>query len=358
MAAESYDFAIFGSSPLATLVAGLLASAHKRSVCLVREDPSEFRLPRGLDLSVGPITRPETWSLLSRTVPETVKLVTGFAGRGAAPRVDPLLIAESGDGADALSHMRHVAAGFGMAVERVADAGLVVNTRAVMRLRDARVIMRPQFERAAPGWLEANGVRLLSSRGTAITLKRDGSCRIEGAGVDSEAAQAVLADSTMIMALLDADERDRLLTIERQTTIVTEPTGPLAAPVMLFTDRGVSLHQRPNGGVSAIARGRADAAAARIGACLAGQTRLRRAGQTTQVVVGTADGAPLLGTARGLKTLVVAGLGLPGAFLAPALARHLADVTQDAEKAWFAARDSGRGRGAVAEYRQPAEAAA
>lgn len=358
MAAESYDFAIFGSSPLATLVAGLLASAHGKTVCLVREDPSEFRLPRGLDLSVGPITRPETWALLGATVPETVKLIAGFAGRGAVPRVDPLLIAESGDGADALAHMRHVAGGFGVAVERLADAGLVVTTRAVMRLRDARVIMRAQFERAAPAWLDTHKVRALGSRGGAITLKRDGSCRIEGAGGEAEAAQAVLADSTMIMALLDADERDRLLTVERQTTILTEPTGPLAAPVTLFADRGVSLHQRANGGVAAIARGRADAAAARIGACLSGQAHLRLAGQTTQAVVGTEDGGPLIGTARGLKTLVVAGLGLPGAFLAPALARHLAGASDGAEKAWLSAREGGRGRGAVADYRQPAEVAA
>lgn len=351
MADDSLDFAVFGTSPLAALAAGLLASVHGKSVSLISESRSEFRLPRRLDLSVGAITRPETWGLLAACVPETIKLIASFAGRGSVVRLDPLFLCETPQGIEALSHVRHVATGLGRVIERAGE--VPGQPGQAYRFRDAHLVLPVPFERALPGWLVKAGVQLVQLDQSTVTLRRDGSCRVQTASGTISARQAVLCDGAMILRLLEPDERDLTLIARRQTTIVTEPTRSLPAPVMVFPDRLVSLHQRANGGVTALADGRADSAALRIGASLAGQGTLRRAGQMDYHYADTADGAPLVGAARGLKTIVVAGMGTTGVFLAPALARHLAGAASTGEHAYFAARSVGGDRATVADYRAP-----
>lgn len=348
MADDSLDFAIFGTSPLAALAAGLLALVHGRTVCLVSESRSEFRLARRLDLSVGAHTRPETWALLAATVPETVRLITSFAGRQAVARLDPLFVCETPQGIEALSHVRHVAAGLGQVIERAGD--LPGQTGHAYRFRDARLLVPAPFERALPLWLSGAGVRQVQIDQAGVTLRRDGSCRIQAGDEMVTARQAVLCDGAMILRLLEPDERDRALVARRQATIVTEPTRALPAPVVLFPDQLVALHQRPNGGVTALADGRADSAALRIGKALSGQGTLRRAGQMDYRYADTGDGAPLVGPARGLKTLVAAGMGT---FFAAALARHLAGASSPDEAEYFTARATGGDRSLVADYRAP-----
>ena len=41
----AFDFAIFGSSPLALLLGGLLATTHGKAVCLIGEPWSPWPLP-------------------------------------------------------------------------------------------------------------------------------------------------------------------------------------------------------------------------------------------------------------------------------------------------------------------------
>jgi hypothetical protein len=351
MAGESLDFAIFGSSPMALLIAGVLAGSLGKKVCVVGEDRSAFRLARGADVSVAAVTRPETWAMLQACVPEVAKLVTTVGGRSAFLRISPLFIAETPLGAEALSHMRHTALGFDQVIERVTDSGLA-GTEAVYRIRDALTLARPQLEPALLSWHAGLGITHYSTRDAGITVKRDGSARIETLKDNVEAAQSVLVDSSAIAEYLDAEERDRVIRVERSTAILTEPTRPLLAPVMVYPDSRVLLSQRPSGGVAAISHGRADEAAVRVGACLAGHGRLRRAGQMAFTAISTTDGAPLIGHARGTKAMVVTGFGTFGAFLAPAIARHLAGAGSEFEKSYFTAREPGRGnsRDAVSDY--------
>jgi glycine/D-amino acid oxidase-like deaminating enzyme len=121
---------------------------------------------------------------------------------------------------------------------------------------------------------------------------------------------------------------------------------------MIYPDRGVTLSQHSNGNISALSAGRADLATARIGGCVAGQRHLRPAGQTTFRSVSTVDGAPLVGQAKGIKAMVVAGLGVGGVYFAPAIARLMAGVASESERHYFTAHEGGRGtaRATVAEY--------
>ena len=64
MSDPHYDLAICGGTPFACLLAGLLTSVHHRRVCIVGDRWSPYRMPHGLDLSVMPSARPETWAML------------------------------------------------------------------------------------------------------------------------------------------------------------------------------------------------------------------------------------------------------------------------------------------------------
>jgi hypothetical protein len=351
MADTSYELAIFGSTPLSGLVAGLLGNVHQKKVCIVGDVQSAFRLARGIDLSVMPVTRPETWALLKEGTAETLKLLARLGGRAAVHRIDPILVAETPSGNDALAHMRHVALGFGYAVERSPGGG-GVEAGTAYRLRDAVFMQRQALQPLIEQWLAASGVGRIPARGTKVTLKRDGSAKIESGAISFEASKAVLCDDAAILAHLDVDERDRLLISQSMTTLLTEPAHPLAAPVMIYPDRGVTLSQGAGGNIVAFSAGRPELAMARVGECLISQGHLRCAGQTSFRSVLTVDGAPLIGQAKGLKSIVIAGLGISGAFLAPVIARFIAGVATDREQRYFGGHEAGRGsaRSMVAEY--------
>jgi len=351
MAEASFDFAILGSTPLAGLIAGLLAADHGKRVCLVGEPWSAFRLPRSYDVSVAPATRPETWALLRVVSIETTKLVATL-GRGLTERIDPLFIAETPASIDALSHMRHVATGYGYAVERVADRAIAA-TGAAWRVRDAVLLVGGRVEPAIEAWLDHLYVRRFPAETTAVTLRRDGSARLMAGNAPVDAAQAVLAEDAAILRYLDPDERDRVLRQHNLTAILSEPAKPLAAPLINYLDRDVVLLQRgKGGGILAMAGGAEEEAGLRAGASIGASGPLKRAGQASFKCLVTTDGAPLVGPAKGLRATVVAGFGSTGAFFAPALARHLAGAAGEAEKAWLAAREPSRGnaRQLVADY--------
>jgi hypothetical protein len=350
MADEAFDFAIFGSTPMACLIAGLLKSVHGRRVCLVGEPWSPFRLPRRYDLAVAPVTRPETWALLTTTSAETLKLLATL-GKGLSERIDPLFVADTAASAAALAHVRHMAAGYGYAVERVADRA-ITGTGAACRLRDAVMLAGGKAEPAIEAWLDRLEVRRLPAETTSMTLRRDGTARLAVGTTFVEAAQAVLADDVAILRHLDPDERDRVLRLHRSTAILTGPAKALPAPLMQFIDRDVVLLQRGKAGVLAVAGGTAADAEARIGACLGPLAPLKRAGQTSFKTLVTVDGAPLIGPAKGPRVIMMAGFGATGAFLAPALARHLAGAATETERTYFAAREPARGKGRqlVADY--------
>src|SRR5687768_15509420 len=144
MPETSTDIAVFGASPFALLLAGLLRAAHGKRVCLVGDSWSAYRLPRGFDVAVMPATRPATWVLLERGMAETIKLLRSI-GRGLYERIDPLFVADTEAGADTLGHLRWVAEGLGFAVEPVADRTLTDSGR-IYRVRDAAILVGGSVE--------------------------------------------------------------------------------------------------------------------------------------------------------------------------------------------------------------------
>ena len=345
----AFDFAIFGSSPLAVLLGGLLATTHGKQVCLIGEPWSPWSLPRRIDIAALVATRPDTWAMLKAGSAETTKLINGI-GKGLVDHVDPLLIAETPQSLEAIAHMRAVAVGYGYAMERVADRSLA-ESGAAWRLRDVPSLVPGKVEPSLAQWFDASGARRWRPADGDIAIRRDGTVKIRSFGREFDAAQAILADDAALAGRLDDAARERVLRLVPARTVLTEPAKPIAAPWVHYLDRRVTLSQRGKSGITAIATG-ADESSARIGAALAAQGRLKRAGDVTHNRIETIDGAPLVAVARGSKTHIVAGFGDAGAFFAPALARWYAGKASEAEARFFAAHDIGRGnaRQLVADY--------
>ena len=331
------DFVIVGSTPLARLIAGLLASVHGRSVVFSGDSQSGYRLPRGVDLSVAPITRPESWALLKSCLPETLKLITRIGGRRAWSRVDPILFSEAAPGMEALAHIRHMALAFGHAAERV-PAAAIGSGRDGLLLRDAVLLHRPTLEIALDKWLDRNGVRRQRDD-EVLTVRTDGSAELARGDDRLEIAQSVLADDPAITAHVSAAQWPALLVRRVASTILTEPTRPIAAPVMHQLDTGLTLVQQQSGrGIVAMGPGAIDPFADALGVLLDREHQFRQAGQSSYDILLAADAAPAVGRLRGSGPDVLVGLGPGGAFLAPAIARWLCGKAAPVEDNWMSAR--------------------
>ena len=336
MSEAPFDFVLIGATPLARLLAGLLATRHGRRVVFAGESQSAYRLPRGVDLSVAPLTRPESWALLQACLPETRRLITAIAGRQAWMRVDPILFADEAQGKEALAHVRHMALGFGHGAEPVPESA-IGKGRDGLLLRDAVLLHRSSLEPALDLWLHRSNVRLLAA-GEALNLHADGHAELVAGETRIEIGQTILADDAAIIGQLSAEQWPALLAPRLCATIFTEPTRPVVAPVMCQLDNGVVLVQRQDRGVTAMGPGSVHSLAARLGLLLGDDRDFRQAGQYDYERLVTLDNAPAFGRVGGAGPDILAGLGPTGIFLAPAIARWLAGAANPSEAEWLGAR--------------------
>lgn len=354
MSAQTVDFAVFGSTPLAVLLAGLLSSAHDRKVVLVGDVDWTYRLASAIDVSVAPFTRPETWALLRQVTPEAMRLFTRIAGktRGAITRLDPVFVADGATAGMALSHMHHTALGYGHAVERLQPGGLVGEQGSGLRLRDCLALSRSRLAAPVERWLGETRVIRASAATSAVSLHADGRASIETASGPIEAHKAILADDEAILAHLRPDDWGPLQR-GHASAILTAPTRTLPAPCLFHLDRQIVLRQAESGSAHILAGGQGDGMRMRVGHLLAGHGPVRLAGERRLDVVETEDGAPFV-HAPADGPMVIANLRATGVFLAPALARFVAGSAGDLEAAYFG-RHGSTARAHVAEYREASQ---
>lgn len=343
------DFALFGSSPLCGLVAGLLASRHKKQVAVVGDAEARYRLPRTLDLSVAPITRPETWALLRATLPDISKLISKIGGRHALRRVDPIFFADGITAREALGHFSHLARAHGMILEPVSPAKIGVD-RAALRISDAVTINRPDLEPALDVWLDALGVRRVPPEAAVIAPGGVASIATDGGTIVAQ--RTILVDDAALLRFLPGWQWPTQLLRRPFATILTASSRHLASPVMVELDGGTILIEHEEGGMAALGPGNLGGFAARLAGLLSESGQLQQVGQVSYEILMPADGAPLLGSVAADGPLILTGLGSTGAFLAPVLARWLVGEASSEEAEWCEARRAdkrGLGR-SVAEF--------
>ena len=335
MSQTHVDFAIVGATPQARLLAGLLAGTHGRTVLLQGESHAGYGLPRHLDLSVGAITRPQTWALLGDTVPEVHRLATRIGKRGAASRLDPLVLARSAAGQAALGHVRHMTSAFGLAAEPYRGKALPGGTAGVL-LRDAILLQLTSAEAAVDDWLQRQGVLRLA-QDESLTIHADGSGLARHADTEVAVGQTILADDMALLAHLTPVQWPELFVRQAASTVLTGPVAPLAAPVLHDLDTGLWVQQQAGGALVAFGPGATGTTARHLAALIGEDHRFEQAGQSDYGRIATRDGAPAVGRLGGTGADVLAGFGSIGAFLAPAVARWLCGAATPDEAAWMGA---------------------
>ncbi|KQT49778.1 hypothetical protein ASG47_05565 [Devosia sp. Leaf420] len=340
------EFAVFGASPLACLVAGLLAERHGKTVVQIAEPEARYRLTRSIDLSIAPITRPETWTLLGKLVPETQKLLTRIAGRRVLRRLDPLLYAHHAEGQEALGHIAHMARANGLMADRVANSKLGPN-RSAFRFGDVLTIDRQTLLPRSEKWLTGLGVRRL--RPDFATLHADGVTELADGENTIRAARSILIDEAAIMRHVPTAQWPDVLQTRPHASILISAKHRLSSDVMLNLDTGLTLIQLDGGSVAATGPGTLSQFSARLAQTLLDRGVTQQIGQSGFDALVSLDGTPII-DALDTGLVILAGLGTTGAFLAPLFARYLTNSASDEEAVWSAARSSSIDRRAVAEF--------
>lgn len=334
MIASEFDLAIFGSTPLASLLAGLLAAQHGQRVALVGAPHSSHRLPLGVPYLPQPLTRPDTWDLLKSAEVETRLRLAAIGAAESLVNGTVVQAADSDSSTAALEHARHLALAHDIAMVRERAKSPVP---ALFR-SPGTILNEATLQPVLGTWLKGlNVVRLPFD--TKLTVQRS---TVTLTAVDRQvvAKRAILADDDAILTRLGADERPDILRIVDVQTTVTAATTPLRALLIDYPDRGVTLAQRETR-IFARIRG-FEHADARLASCLGDRLPLRRVATRRFRALDTTDGAPLVGQLKSPRLFVIAGLGDAAPFLAPVLARLIAGTPSPEERAYFAARDAAR----------------
>lgn len=338
MTARARSIAVVGSTPFAWLLAGLLAADHSRDVVLVTDSVDAGRLWPLVSLSLCPVTRPQTWAVLAGHGQHTARRLARI-GPGLTARTDLTILARTPAARVAQSHMRHMAAGFGHAVEP--DGAAAIRVRDIWRFDAAA------FAALAPQWLAASGVALADAAAD-LKIRKDGGSSIGDAGLDL----VVLADDAAILAHLQTQEIAPFATRYDHLGIMTAPVPGPRLPAIADLDTMALLAQNENGQIVGMARDDDGKGLERIAHALPDSVAPRMAARTRPLRLLTHDAAPAFGTIRRGKLFVAAGLGGLDIVLAPLVAEAIADAASGPDLQWAAAHGLGlrQPRADVAEY--------
>jgi hypothetical protein len=337
---ESFDFAIMGTSAFAAILSLALARKHGAKVCLIGRMPAPLQTVRDIALSAGPYSRPETLRLLGATAGDLRALLAG-PGEPVFERRNALFAASSAAGRAAAGHARHMLAAFGVVTsslpETAATGGFVaeglwsLKPRAffaglVARLAEAGVVAYPNVEDLQIG---RDVVRFAPDHAFVT------------------ATRLVVTDASESEAMAALPET---LAIGWRKAMLTEPVPGLAGRLIVDIDTGGHIMGRADGRLEVVAPAEAEGDAAQwLGAFLPRGSRARVVARNRYRVLQSSDGAAVIAPLPRKAAMIAAGLGVSGAFLAPALARHLTASASTDEGAWFAARDFGGNRSLVAD---------
>ncbi|MEX1180794.1 MAG: FAD-dependent oxidoreductase [Cucumibacter sp.] len=352
MQSSQYDLAVFGSTPLALYLAAMLAEDQSRRIVLIHNPATRVRLLRGLDLSVGALTRPEAWRRLVEGTAETLRRLGGAGLSGALEHCDILMMRAGPPGRAALGHVRAMASAHGIAVERIAAPAnpawdAVGRGAHALLIRDAWRFAGERGHDGFAAWHKKLGVERLARAGIEeLLITRDGTVRMSVGGRRIAVDNSILADDEAIHDHANAPDVSVGLRSQVRTGFLTEPIAErLPGRVTVVLGEGFSLLQRPGGALSAIGDGAGGPAAERLLRFLPMFENARLAGRAHFHSFDSRDGAPQAGRGKTRRTSIVGGLGESGFFLAPSLARYLTGAASPEEKSFWAARALGRDGG-------------
>lgn len=344
---ERLDFIVVGATPLAVVVAQLLARAHGKKVALVGAAEHPLRVSRGFDLSVAPLTRPAHWDLLTSTRGETLKIM-GELGRAI---VQPTDIAFTGHGRRAevtLGHIRHLAAGFGELTEPLTREAVIRHGNGFI-LRGAMRLRRRAFFATARNWLAQAGVGWFTQGSCALSVSSTGTILSTG-DQKFRADSTLFCDGRMAADLVAPENLPVEVTSIAYCGLMTEPGTKLHWPSLVDVGANALAFLHDKGRAEAWVAGDKETAIAWLEGVMEHNNRTRLAGLAELAILGTPDGAPLIARMPRIRAQLALDLGASGLFVAPALARYFAGEASRAEQEFFDTHASGKPRETVGEF--------
>lgn len=350
MAAESggrLDYLVVGATPLAVMLAWLLASRHGKRVAVLGAPEHPLRVSRGFDLSVAPLTRPERWDILHKSRTETLKIIAQM-DKSVLQATDIAFAGHGREAEMALGHIRHMAAGFGELTEPLTSEASIRYGNGFI-LRGAERLRRRVFFARARNWLADVNVEW-------FTLGKDNlHVSATGASLHTEdekirANVALFCDGRMAADFLPKEMRPTEVEAVNYCGLLTEPGAQLSWPSLVDVANAGLAFMHEDGKSEAWVAGDKDRALSWLEGVMAHESHTRLAGMAEQSVLTTPDGAPLIARLPRIRSQLIVGLGASGLFLAPALARYVVGTAENEEAAFFDRHLSGGDRDAVVEY--------
>jgi hypothetical protein len=276
-----------------------------------------------------------------------LRLLTGIAGRRAVERADLRIDAHHPEAMTAVSHMRHVAAAYGVAIDRQEKG----NGAGVWLMRDAAYLDRLALRSALEDWLTDIAVPRFGVPHSPIKRNREGRASFAAGDDKVEVAHLILADDEAVLAHTDSKVTASLFRTNLATSLLTEPAERLHQPITLCADDGTVARRLRNGCIACLLPVPSNDALELAGRRIGIHASVRVAGLAEFDRLTTFDGAMSVGVVPRSQVTMIAGADPFAAFLAPALARFLAGEASEAESVYFTARvPSRRVRIGVAEF--------
>jgi len=325
------DFAIIGSTPKAAILACMLAKTHGHDVALIADFPSTLRPQHGFDISIAPITRPQTWNLLKENISQTKDFLHKTSNTNVIERVDPVFVATNKNGDIALSYMRNIALAFGFMSESQAISDRFISS---YQFRDATRLLRRPFFTSLNARLDKCGVKTFSREKLKLkNIKKETQIILKEKKFFAK--QIILADDRAIEEFLSPSEiTKQFKTITTQGFLV-EPTEKIKSSVMFNLDSGLIIHQRNNNSLDCLAPKTKISLEQKICQMTNKNQILRLAGKTQFSTLISQNDAPIIGKIARSKYISLASFGEVGLFLTPAIARYLDNNATSFEKQYF-----------------------
>lgn len=341
------DFLIAGSTPMAMLLAHFLRRSHKCEVGLLADDPHPLRVSRGFDVSVSPLTRPESWELLKRCTSEVKRAISGW-DRALLEATDVAMTGHGEAAKTALGHIRHMSAAFGVLSEPLTGETVVRHGGGFV-VRGATRLKRRHFSSQARNVLEKFGADWLPLANCQMEWG-SGRVRLDVDGETIEAENVILCDAELAAQISPAVALPSELQMTEHCGLLTEPGAKPGWQCLLdIANEGLAC-SHADGRTEAWVRGDRSRAERWLAGVLEHGSQTRLSGYVAKRSVASVDGAPIVARMGRSSIYAALNFGMSEVFFTPALARYFAGHAHEFERAYFEPRGSGNKRGAVSEF--------
>ncbi len=329
------DFAIVGSTPKAALLACMLAKTHAKSVILIAQLPHTLRIQHEFDISVAPITRPQTWQILKDNIPTIIEFLNKTSAKNikikTIEKIDPIFVATELKGQEALFHIRNMALGFGFSAEPQAISEKFLSS---YKFRDAARLLRRPFFASLNQRLKNCGVKLINPAEINIKNKKD-TIAIISKEINFSAKQVVLADDEALKKHLSAADISNAFIQTSMLGFLTEPIKKMQSPNIFNLDTGLIIHQRENGALDCLTPANKQTLQDQICLMLDNNQITRLAGKTNFTKLLSFDGAATFGKIARSRYISISNFGTTGLFQTPAIAKILCNEANEFEQQYF-----------------------